>query len=83
VKSYPPMLVSSGVLAPAGGAPSELAISYVLTVMKFLPRCRFKPARALAQPELAADPLDGRTVMCSRPVRNDRTGDTGTGHTCI
>src|SRR4030095_9214998 len=29
--------------------------------MKFLPRCRFKPARALGQPELAADPLDGRT----------------------
>jgi hypothetical protein len=47
VKSYPPMPVSSGVLAPAGGAPPELVISYVLNSMTFLPRCRFKPARAL------------------------------------
>jgi hypothetical protein len=47
VKSYPPMPVSSVVLAPAGGAPPELVISYVLNSMTFLPRCRFKPARAL------------------------------------
>jgi hypothetical protein len=47
VKSYPPMLVSSGVLAPAGGAPPELAISYVLNSYEVLAQVRFKSARAL------------------------------------
>jgi hypothetical protein len=46
VKSYPPMLVSSGVLAPAGGVP-ELAISYVLNSYEVLAQVRFKSARAL------------------------------------
>ncbi len=33
--------------------------------MKFLPRCRFKPGFGPSR-KLAADPLDGRTIMCPR-----------------
>ena len=46
MKSYPPVLVSSGVLAPAGGTPPGRVISYVLNTVAFLPRCWFKPAPA-------------------------------------